>query len=144
MSSLNILKETVDTLGRDVYELRETHAQVLSQLQHKGSTDPLLEQKLDRLNRLEASSKRPLMGANQDNQFQQDQINHKHAFMDYIRKESEQDLISMETKSMSGSVDKDGGYFIPHILSQEIHRILKEHCFLREISRVTSISHGSL
>ncbi|MGL4825423.1 MAG: phage major capsid protein [Alphaproteobacteria bacterium] len=155
MSNLHILKETVDTLGRDVYELRETHAQVLSQLQHKGSADPLLEQKLDRLNqsidqtqdrlnRLEASSKRPLIGSSQETPFQPDQLNHKHAFMDYIRKGSEQDLISMEIKSMSGNVDKDGGYFIPHILSQEIHRILKEHCFLREISRVTSISHGSL
>jgi HK97 family phage major capsid protein len=154
MSNLTILKETVDTLGKDVYELRETHEQVLSQIQHKGSADAFLEQKLDRLNqsidqtqdrlnRLEVSSKRPLMGATHGTPFQPDQLNHKHAFMDYIRKGTEHDLIALEAKSMSSSVE-EGGHFIPQILSQEIHRILKEQCFLREISRVTSVSHGSL
>lgn len=154
-NTLSILKETVDTLGRDVYELRQTQEQVSTQMQQKGQADPLLEQKMDRLNqaideaqgrldRLETASKRPQMGSMQDSHISTGDLSHKKAFMDYVRKGAEQELMAFESKSLSGGTDKDGGYFIPHVLSREIHKLLNEHCFMRDISRVTTVSHGSL
>lgn len=151
----NVLKETVDALGYAFHEFKATNEERLEQLEQKNSVDPLITQKMERLNRsldeaqdkitrLEAASKRPMMGSSADEGFTCDEVAHKNAFMNYIRKGADQDLLAFESKSLSTSPDKEGGYFIPSIISSHIHKTLKDGSSLRSLARVTEISTSAL
>jgi HK97 family phage major capsid protein len=58
-------------------------------------------------------------------------------FNAYIRKGDEGFL---ESKSMSGSSDPDGGYLVPDTLSKEIQTKLTEFSFFRNLAKTTHIS----
>lgn len=151
----DILKETVDALGYAFHEFKATNEERLNQLEQKNTVDPLITQKMERLNRsldeaqdkmtrLEAVAKRPVIAASKENGFSSEEIAHKNAFLNYIRKGHESDLLTFEAKGLSTSPDREGGFFVPSIISSYIHKTLKDSSSLRSLARITEISTSAL
>lgn len=70
---------------------------------------------------------------------------HKNAFQSYIRKGDEASLMALEcTKSLSVGSDVDGGYLVPHVISERIHQDLGLISPFRPLANVLSISSSAV
>ena len=96
-----------------------------------------------RLDTLEAKYNRPQLETKETN-MDSHAYTHKTAFLNYLKKGDETGLQSMETKSLSSSVDKDGGYFIPQTISAKLRECLKDHSLIRSVASVMTISTDSV
>jgi HK97 family phage major capsid protein len=145
MTSTSI-REAVEGLYRSFESFKETNDLRLKSLEKKQPVDPLVEEKLikindvldktsQRLGRLEASAKRPFVSVKEESMSYQNT-----AFFDYIRKGIENGL---EQKSLSSENDSVGGYLIPDQTEQTIQSTLKTLSPLRHLARVTSIAHDT-
>ena len=142
---------TLEDLGRTFQEFKSTNEERLSSLEKKGHEDPLLVQKLDRINaamdqaevrlkQLEAARLRPNSGVFDMSA----DMGHKSAFLSYVRKGADQDLQSYEAKSMSSQSGKEGGYLIPSGLFEKIYSVLNTSSVMREIATVREITTDAL
>lgn len=92
-----------------------------------------------RLDTLEAKHLRPQLETKEilmdSNAYQ-----HKTAFINYLKKGDETDLRAYESKSLTAGVEKDGGFFIPHMLSAKMKERLADQSVIRSIANVLTIS----
>lgn len=142
------VKETVETLSNSFEEFKSAHDTCALQLETKNQMQVELEQKLsqmeadidqaqERLNRIEVSVKRPMVGMEGQPASSNE---HKSAFLSYVTKGDESHLMRMESKSLTAGSDPDGGYLIPETLYFDIEKGLKQSSTLRRLSRVIQIS----
>lgn len=129
---------------------KETNDERLSELERRSAADPLLEEKIARLDRVMDEQKRtadelalkaarPYKGSSKL-VTSRTTIEHKRAFEGYVRKGDETALRGIEKKSLSGSVGQDGGYTVPPETEGSINRAVKAISPIRAISAVRQIS----
>ncbi len=149
---MQTVKETVESLNQSFSEFKSAHEESLKQIESKSSADPQLEEKLskieremdqaqERLNRIEVSRQRPLV-ASDDHKLENNE--HKSAFLSYVTKGDESQLMSLESKSLSAGSDPDGGYLVPDVLHLDIEKDLRSSSVMRRLARVIKISTDSV
>jgi len=144
--STQVIREAVDTLQQAFQEFKAANDQRLEVLEIKGSIDPLVDEKVNRLNevvekahnrltRLEAAAQRPYLPT-----VNEQDGGEKAAFFSYVRKGME----GIEQKSLTSLSDASGGYLIPPSMLDKIHSTMVVTSPMRSLSRVTSISTDAL
>lgn len=145
---MQTVKETIESLSQSFSEFKSAQEERLAQIENKGNVDPLLEEKInkiernmdqaqERLSRIETSRHRPLISEEVELLGEKE---HKSAFLNYVCKGDESRLQSMEAKSLSVGSDPDGGYLVPDHLNIDIERNLKHDSVMRRLARVIQIS----
>lgn len=147
---MQTIKETVESLNQSFSEFKTTHDDVENLKENKSHVESLLEEKFskierdmgraqERLNRIEVSRHRPMVGPESETN-DQNQNEHKSAFISYVTKGDESQLLNMESKSLSAGSDPDGGYLLPEMLCFDIERDLRQTSTMRRLARVIQIS----
>ena len=119
----------------------------LAEIEQKSSADTVLIDKVERLNaaldsqsktisRLSISAAGPALGGAPAD------LEAKSAWSDYIRTGDASAMAGLEGKSLSSSVDSDGGYIAPAQTQSAIDRALSETSAFRAIATVRSIGAG--
>jgi HK97 family phage major capsid protein len=123
----------------------------LSEIEKKGSADPLtieamnkMNFTMDRLKSLELAVTRPDLGSHEDLASFESSRQHKSAFLNYIRKGVESDLLNIEKKALSIAVDADGGFLVPQEISKKVIKLAQEISPMRQLASVEEISTDSL
>jgi HK97 family phage major capsid protein len=144
--TIQIVRDAVDGLHQAFYEFKAANDERLALLETKGINDPLVDEKVTKLNvaidqaqnrltRLETAAQRPNLafGADED-------TGAKAEFFSYVRKGME----GLEQKSLTSLNDASGGYLIPPSMLDKIHSSMQVSSPMRSISRVTGISTDAL
>lgn len=137
------LKENIDALGHVFHEFKEGMEERFTMLEKKGAVDPLIEEKVNRLNEelekaqervilLEKKSRRPEV-----QEIKASQSSYGKAFVDYIRKGFDHGL---EQKALSSEPGTEGGYLIPTYIQDQMIKVLSSPLAFRSLARVTNIS----
>ena len=162
------VQEAVTEFGKTFEEFKSTNDQRLAEIETKGHSDIVTEEKLDRINkslddledlnqkytktaleaketndrvnRLETELKRPSVGGSVETK-QVDEI--LFAYDKYLRKGRES-LDVMETKVLTVSNDTGGGYLAPPEYIREIVKKVTEMSPIRSIARVRETSQRSI
>jgi HK97 family phage major capsid protein len=154
--SITEVKARVDQLGSAWEQFKNVNDRRLKEIENKGSSDPLTEQHLSRINgkldeykervsKMEAAFNRPAYGNIEGAKFADEMsLAHKNAFCNYLRKGVEGDLCNLETKALSASSDPDGGYLVSPQISDMIIKTVFETSPMRKIANVEVISSDSL
>lgn len=142
--SLNQITNKVNELGNAWEEFKNINDRRLAEVEKKGSADILTTNHLNRLNErisdIETSSMRP-EGAKG---FSVENVEHKNAFNDYIRSGEENGLKNIESKSLSASVNTDGGYLVSSQMSESIGCELEITSPMRQLANIETISKDAL
>jgi HK97 family phage major capsid protein len=144
--SAQIIGEAVESLNRAFEEFKTANDHRLHLLETKNAADPLIEEKVTKLNELvekaqtrlshlEVAAKRPQVG-----HINEKDSTRKAEFFSYIRKGME----GLEHKSLTSLNDASGGYLIPPTMLDKIHSNMAITSPMRSIARSTSISTDAL
>ena len=99
----------------------------------------------DVLNRLEAASRRPVADVGGVSaECVSNSLEHKNAFINYVRRGNDAEIASFEQKSLSVDKDHDGGYLVTPQMATEINMKLKSSSAMRQLATVTEISSDGL
>lgn len=128
---------------------KETNDDRLYQLERRSATDPLIEEKLARIDRalddhrrivddLALRSARPAIGGAAPRTGAS--LAHKAAFDAYVRKGDATALRDVERKALSVGSDPDGGYLVPEETERTVNRALKDISPIRAIAGIRQVS----
>ena len=128
---------------------REANDERIAQIENQVGEDVVTVEKMNRINRtldqqkslmdrLLVKGRRPSIGGRSISCV--DDVEHKNAFDQYVRKGNEQGLRSFEQKALSYGSDPDGGYLVPDETSVEIGRRLALGSPIRGIAGVQLVS----
>ena len=144
-----IIKELIEEQGRVWAEYRKTNDERLAALESKGFADPLLAEKLDKLNEalnaqgaklaeLEKQAARPhdSFGGESKNE---GQLEYKSAFKQYMCKGDVSGFDELRAKDVQIGVDADGGYAVPEELDRTILKLMKDRSPMRQVCSQRSI-----
>jgi len=145
----------VHALGSAWESFKRVNDQRLNELERKGSSDPLHDEQLSRINHvldntqhqiksLEASMYRPAAGDDRLVKNSAAAEEHKGAFCSYLRKGVDAGLVDLEQKALSVGSDPDGGYLVTSAMSQTIAKAIKEVSPVRALARVEMVSTDAL
>lgn len=145
---MQTVKETVESLNQSFTEFKSAHDDCLRQMETKDARDLQLEEKLskierdmnqaqERLKRMEIVGQRPQVSIDESHA---DHTEHKSAFISYVTKGDESQLMGLETKTLSAGSDPDGGYLVPDALHLDIERDLRSSSIMRRLARTIQIS----
>lgn len=120
----------------------------LGEIEKKLSADVVTRDKVDRINKAVDEQKkaldqlvlkkgRPALGGGVQSV---DQIEHKQAFENYIRRGDESGLRGLEEKAFSTATGADGGYLVPNETDSEIGRRLSVVSPIRALATVRQVS----
>lgn len=113
----------------------------LSEIEAKGSADPLLDEKLrkldQRIDTLSLKAARPDDGGDREQPCSQDD-----AWARYLRRGDESGLSRVDTKALSVGTDAQGGYVAPPELDRLIEARLMQSSPMRQIATVRQTSAG--
>tara|TARA_R100001510_G_C7656992_1_gene217908 strand:- start:5698 stop:6927 length:1230 start_codon:yes stop_codon:yes gene_type:complete len=160
------LKECIENTGKAFEEFKSTYNEKLTALEKKGSVDPLVDEKLkkiegtldsledfnqkatkiameqkkvgDKVDNLETMLKRP--GSN----FSAKQIDEKAVVYDKYLRKGVENLDEMEVKTLTVSNDTGGGYLAPPEYVREIIKKVTEMSPVRAVARVRSTTQRSI
>jgi len=143
------VKSAAETLARAFEDYKMTNDQRLQEIERRGNSDPLLGDKLGRLdqvmNRLQddvssvkTALKRPALGGAR--LFEDAPSEYKQGFMRYITKGAESELQNLQTKDMSVISDPNGGYMVPVEISERIVTRQYDTTPLRQLATVMSVT----
>lgn len=166
MADSNELKGVIEEFGKTFEDFKSTNNERLEQLESKGATDPITEEKFskieskldaledvnqkftkemmeskkinERMDKIETEIKRPELGFSS----QQIDVTMK-AYDKYLRKGKES-LDEMEHKVLTVSNDTGGGYLAPPEYVEEIMKKVTEMSPIRSIARVRQTSNRSV
>jgi HK97 family phage major capsid protein len=144
------IQTTLDDLARTFEEFKGANEERLKTLEKKGYVDPLLQEKMDRietsldqtekrLKQMDVLASRPQVETDSESF-----CAHKAAFMDYVRKGLDAPLHDYERKSLSTTNDRDGGYLVPSGLHDRLYSTLQEGSVMRGLATVREISSSAL
>lgn len=149
------VKQAVDSLGRTFAEFRAANDEALRQKADRGSSDPITEHKIERINdeldtlrdridRTQAALNRRVAPGLNPRRADDVPDEHKSAFDDYVRKGNETTLAAFERKALSVGSDREGGYAVPAQLSATIIKTIRESSPIRALAGVETIATDSL
>lgn len=153
--STQYIKTKIDHLGSAWEEFKKTNDMRLRDIERKGATDPLVTEKIGRMNHvldeyksrldsMETAMVRPELGGHATQVSGIAYAEHKQAFCNYIRRGVEDGLAYLERKALSVASDSDGGYLVTPTVSQNITRTVFETSPMRQLASVEVISSDSL
>ena len=122
---------------------KQTNEARLAEIEKRGKADPLLDKKLERIDRrLEALS---LKSARADRAGEADPINEEHssAWGRYMRVGDDSGISRLDLKSLNTGTDDQGGYVAPPELDQLIEARLMAASPMRQIATVRQTSAGT-
>lgn len=145
-------QQTVDMLTHAYEELKSTNDQRLKLLEQKTRMDPVLEEKLERINqsidtlqsdfhRRQAINQRPHSHLGMDCP---ERAEEKQAFYSYMRHGDESGVKKMEQKALSTDSESDGKFLIPEVISDRIKTVLEDLSVIRRLANVTTVSTSSI
>ena len=155
MSTTLRVADRVDELGNTWEQFKATNERRLTELEKKGSFDPLYTEALNKmgnaldiqkkqLDHIQLTTTRPDLGLHEDFNSLQYAKEHKSAFLNYIRKGVESELAYIEKKALSIAVDADGGFLVPQEITKRLLKISQEISPMRQLASVEEISTDSL
>ena len=126
-------------------EFRETNDKRLAELEARGTVDPLLEEKLQRVERFiqqqeqkAVEQARPMLsGASPE---EDGPLQVKSAMVAYIRKGKTDGYAELESKGMSVGSEADGGYLVPDATEHSILEAMRDESPLRRLASTLTIS----
>ncbi len=138
-----------DTFMGDFLSWRDENDRRLAEIEKRGSADPLIEEKLARLDaalddgrrRVDAlalKAARPRLGL--DGEARMPISEHKAAFETYVRSGATAALGRLEAKSLSVGVSADGGYVAPPELERQVMLRLAQVSPIRAIAGNRQVS----
>lgn len=154
--SLTEVTNRVQALGNAWEQFKEVNDRRLKELEKKGSSDPLYQEQLSKINNaidgykeriehLETAMSRPeSYDGQQAKAYTPYDKEHSKAFCGYLRKGATAELDSFETKSLSAGSNPDGGYLVTPKLSERIAQAIYESSPMRKIASIETISTDSL
>jgi len=153
--SLTEVTNKVNSLGDAWAEFKQTNDQRLVEIETKGQADPLLDEKLSRINNaidnyksrldyIETKANRPELGAVEYKANDAFVSEYKKAFDGYLRKGSTTSLDGLEEKALSVGSDPDGGYLVSSCMNQLIVDTICQSSPMRKVANIETISSDSL
>lgn len=142
---IKVLKSDAKTIAADILAAfeayKQTNDQRLDAIEADGAGDPLLEEKMRKLDRridtLSLKAARPADGAPEP-----DTREHDAAWSRYLRSGDESGLAQLDTKALSTGTDEQGGYVAPPELDRLIEARLMQTSPMRQIATVRQTSAG--
>ena len=128
---------------------KETNDERLDALERRSAADPLIEEKLSRIDRaldehrrtvddLALKAARPALGGSAPRSGAA--LAHKAAFDAYVRKGEQGRLRDLESKALSVGTGTDGGYLVPDEVERAVNRALKDVSPIRAIAGIRQVS----
>ena len=121
---------------------KQANDQRLSEIEAKGASDPLVDEKIRKLDRrldtLSLKAARPADGADPV-----ETREHDAAWSRYLRSGDESGLAQLDTKALSTGTDEQGGYVAPPELDRLIEARLMQTSPMRQIATVRQTSAGT-
>lgn len=138
-----------DDFMRAFEAFKETNDERLYQLERRSASDPLIEEKLARIDRalddhrrvvddLALKAARPAIGGAAPRTGAS--LAHKSAFDSYVRKGEPGALRDLERKALSVGSDPDGGYLVPEETERTVNRALRDISPIRAIAGIRQVS----
>lgn len=148
VASSTALKAAHGDFAATFAAFKDANDQRLAELEAKHAADALTTDKVDRINAaLDAQQKsieRLSLSMSQPGMAAQEQNNEvKSAWSTFIRTGDGAALKSLEGKSLSASVDAEGGYVVPAETENTIERALSGASPFRQIATVRQVSAGT-
>lgn len=156
MPEIQDVKQAVGELGAAFAEFKAANDAVIAEIKAKGSADPLLTEKLtriettledvngvkERLERLEIKSDRDehMSGAREGETAEQ--VKHREAFEQYVRNPTDPEAkgaLAIAQKAVTGVTDSGGtagGYAVPEVIARDIAKRVTDISPMRQISKV--------
>lgn len=130
-------------------DLKETNDARLADIEERGAADPLLDEKLgrieaaidkqqSRLDRISLDASRPSVGKSGLDQIQNTE--HKSAWDGYLRSGDDSGLARLDTKALTQGTDAQGGYVAPAELDRLIEARLTASSPMGQIASVRQTS----
>ncbi|KWT67002.1 Phage major capsid protein [Hyphomicrobium sulfonivorans] len=128
---------------------KETNDDRLDQLERRSAVDPLIEEKLNRIDRalddnrrvvddMALKAARPAIGGEAPRSAAS--LAHRSAFDNYVRKGESGALADLERKALSVGSNADGGYLVPVETEHAVNRALRDISPIRAIASVQQVS----
>lgn len=141
--------EAFEDFMRAFEAFKETNDERLYALERRGIADPIIEEKLSRIDRaldenrrvvdeLALKSARPPLGGGAVRTGAARE--HAAQFEAYVRKGEPGRLRDLESKALSVGSDPDGGYLVPDETERAVNRALKDISPIRAIAGVRQVS----
>jgi len=146
------IKDAFDDFLKAFDAFKAGNNERLDQLERRAASDPVTEDKVERINTVLAEQKRALdelMLAGQRPALGESEARpaaereHKAAFERFVRKGDAGGLERFEVKALSTQSDPDGGYLVPKETEAAIDRILAKASPIRAIASVRQIGAAS-
>lgn len=149
------LKKIIEAIGRAFEQFKAENDARLKEIEKKGYADPILSEKVDRINAelnsmaqvkaqleaLETAVARGQFPGGGKSAVEIAKAEHKEAFCKWFRKGVEGDLRSLEIKASASTLsDPDGGFTVPEEVDQQIDRVAEKVSAFRRLATVRSIS----
>ena len=135
-----------DEFMRAFEDFKETNDRRLDDLEQRGASDVVTEEKLARIDRaldeMTVKSRRLPIGGSGGGQLRSTgaSLQHKSAFDTYVRGGEAGGLKALEGKALSVGSDPDGGYLVPDETELTINRALRDISPIRAIAGVRQVS----
>ena len=140
-----------DTMMRGFEEYKQDNDQRLAVLEKRGNVDPLVEEKLGRIDRfmddtsrrlqdLSLKQRRPALETSSEGVSDENGRAYKSAFDLYMRSGEATGLKSLESKALSAGSGPDGGFLVPPPQEREILRRMAMISPIRSLASVRAIS----
>ena len=156
--NLSDLNDKLNQLGNSWDHFKKVNDERLRQIERKGSSDPLTEEHLRKVNdaideqkskmeKIEVALSRPESEVKNFKFANNGELEYKKAFNDYIRRGADGDLVRLEKKNIlntSTSSDSYGGFLSTPNMQRIIAGEVQNSCIMRKICSVQEISTSSL
>lgn len=148
MIDMNEVKSATETLAEAFEEYKDINDQRLGEIERKGSSDVLYDEKLARMDRVmndlqdqvssvKTALSRPSKGGAS---YEEKGSEYKSAFMEYVAKGLEYDVAELGAKEMSVIADQQGGYMAPAEMADRIITRQFDTSPMRQIATVMQVS----
>lgn len=153
MIDMNEVKSATDTLAEAFEEYKDVNDQRLEGIESKGTVDVLVSDKLTRMDKemnylqdqvssVKTALSRP--SKSQGMSFSEGNNEYKSAFMEYVTKGLEQNVVEFGSKDMTVLSDQQGGYMAPAEMADRIVTRQFDTTPMRQIATVMSVSSESV
>lgn len=131
-------KDAVESCAREVKRTGDIGAETRHKIDRIGDQlDRLVSEKRE----IETWSRRPPHGGGEDRVHAGPMaIQHKAQFQQFLRKGQDQGLAEIERKALSVGSDPDGGYLVPHEMSERIVKRVEQMSPFRTVAASVQIS----
>jgi HK97 family phage major capsid protein len=145
-----------DELNRLLHDMRAENDLRLAELERKAVTDPIREEKIERMDRaidhclsrigaVEAKAQRPALAIGEGSKgLSPLALEHKGAFEAYLRSGEAQALQRLEMKSQHAITAPDGGYLLPPHVEEGVNARIAGFSPIRAIAQVVTIAGTGL